>query len=176
MTAVTVLGQGLVRHPAKARGQDHGTDVELAALGLLGEIDGMAAADRHTDLAGVLGQVQTSIGIDEIGRRYRLGIVDMNRTCNVQSFVILIHQVTRTIGSTQAAGCALVGVDIAGTDIDVDREVAGLALDPGEIGVAQNLDVWRPTGLNQLGRENSERAVIGGEGLVQLGHHPANGR
>jgi hypothetical protein len=30
------------------------------------------------------------------------------------------------------------------------------------------------TDIHQLGRENSQRAVIGGKGLVQLGHLPAD--
>jgi hypothetical protein len=32
------------------------------------------------------------------------------------------------------------------------------------------------TDIHQLGRENSQRAVIGGKGLIQLGHLPADAR
>ena len=33
-----------------------------------------------------------------------------------------------------------------------------------------------PADLDQFGRENSHGAVIGGKGLVELGHMPANAR
>jgi hypothetical protein len=36
--------------------------------------------------------------------------------------------------------------------------------------------VHMPADLDQFGRDHSHGTVIGGEGLVQPGHHPANGR
>jgi hypothetical protein len=33
-----------------------------------------------------------------------------------------------------------------------------------------------PADLDQYGRNNSHRTVIGGKRFVQLGHNPANGR
>jgi hypothetical protein len=38
----------------------------------------------------------------------------------------------------------------------------------------ENLYVWVPADLDQFRRENSHRAVVGGKGLVQLGHVPAD--
>jgi hypothetical protein len=45
-----------------------------------------------------------------------------------------------------------------------------------QITICENLYIWRPTGLNQLGRQDSERTVVGREGLVKLSHDTANGR
>ena len=44
----------------------------------------------------------------------------------------------------------------------------------GSIGVKLNIDM--PADLDQFGRDNSHGTVIGGEGLVQLGHDPADSR
>jgi hypothetical protein len=33
-----------------------------------------------------------------------------------------------------------------------------------------------PADLDQFGRDNSHGTVIGGKGLIQLGHDPADGR
>ena len=40
----------------------------------------------------------------------------------------------------------------------------------------QKLDVEMPADLDQLGGDNSHRAVVGGEGLVELRHDPADRR
>jgi len=39
-----------------------------------------------------------------------------------------------------------------------------------------NLDIQMPAALHQLGGDNAHGTVVGGEGLVQLGHNPADGR
>jgi hypothetical protein len=44
-----------------------------------------------------------------------------------------------------------------------------------DIGKGDQLYVNVPADLDQFGRDNSHGAVICGEGLVQLGHNPANG-
>ena len=43
-------------------------------------------------------------------------------------------------------------------------------------GIGQNLDIRMPADLDQFGREYSHGAIIGGIGLVKLGHVAANGR
>jgi len=49
---------------------------------------------------------------------------------------------------TQTAGGALIRVDITWPDIDLGSKVAGLSFQGQKIGVAENLDIGRPTGLN----------------------------
>ena len=75
-----------------------------------------------------------------------------------------------------AAARAEVRVDEAGVVEDLGLEVAGLALEAGELGVGDDLDVEVAAGLDQLGRQGAHRAVVGGEGLVELRHVPAEGR
>jgi hypothetical protein len=38
------------------------------------------------------------------------------------------------------------------------------------------LDIDVPADLDQFGRDNSHGTFVRGEGLVELGHHPADGR
>jgi hypothetical protein len=57
-----------------------------------------------------------------------------------------------------------------------DVEIAGLAGNFLQFGEGVNIDVAVPADLDQLGGNDSHGAVIGGEGLVQLGHNPANSR
>jgi hypothetical protein len=47
---------------------------------------------------------------------------------------------------------------------------------PVYFSIGQNLYIGMPADLDQFGREYSNGAVIGGKGLVQLGHMAANGR
>jgi hypothetical protein len=43
------------------------------------------------------------------------------------------------------------------------------------LGVGDNLNIKMPADLDQFRRENSHGAVVGGKGLVQLRHDPADG-
>ena len=45
-----------------------------------------------------------------------------------------------------------------------------------DFSVAQGLYVWMPVDLDQFGREYSHRAVVGGEGLIELSHMATDGR
>jgi hypothetical protein len=82
----------------------------------------------------------------------------------------------RAVLDTGAAPGAEIHFDAAGTLFDFDLEVAGTPLDAFKIRVSDQLDVQMPADLDQYGRDDSHRAVIGGKRLVQLGHDPANGR
>jgi hypothetical protein len=44
------------------------------------------------------------------------------------------------------------------------------------LGEGQKLNVEMPADLDQFGREDSHGTVVGGEGLVQLGHDATDGR
>lgn len=136
----------------------------------------MTATDRYADLAGIVFQVKTGAWIDKIGGRHRLGIIDMNRAGDGQSFVIGVHHVTRTILGTQTAGRAFVGIDIAGVQTNRCLEFTWFSIKGKEIGVAQNFNIGRPTGLNQLRSKDSKRTVVGGKCFVQLGHGAAHRR
>ena len=45
-----------------------------------------------------------------------------------------------------------------------------------DFGVGDQIDIQVPADLDQLGRDNSHRAFVGGKGLVQLCHPTSDGR
>jgi hypothetical protein len=55
------------------------------------------------------------------------------------------------------------------------REVPGITRDLLNFRQSQQFDVEVPADLDQLGGDNSHCTVVGGEGLVQLCHYPADG-
>jgi hypothetical protein len=77
---------------------------------------------------------------------------------------------------TSAASRALGGIDIAGFLFQGGREISRLAGNVFQFGEGEELDVGVPADLDQLGRDNSHGAVIGGKGLVDLRHGAADGR
>ena len=127
MLAVAVLLQGRIRHPAEARRHDHRPDLQGDVLGLLAEVDGVAAADRYADLAGVVLDVQAGLGIDVIGGRHRLRIIDVDGPGDVQPLVVGIDQMPRAVGGAKPAGRALVGVDVTGPQLQLGLEFTGFA-------------------------------------------------
>ena len=91
MLAVTVLLQGLIRHLAEAGRHDDRPDMESTFHRLLVEINGEAAAYRHTYFTCSMLQMQAGTGINIIGGWHGLGIIDMNGTGYRQTFIIGIH-------------------------------------------------------------------------------------
>jgi hypothetical protein len=120
--------------------------------------------------------VQAAAGINIICCWDCLGIINVDRTGYIQSFIVIIHLMTRTVSGTKTAGCTVLCNDIAGTLTDISFEFTWFPLQGKQISICENLNIWRPTGLNQLGRQDSERTIVGWKGLVKLSHYPANGR
>lgn len=57
----------------------------------------------------------------------------------------------------------------------LDSEFAYLSLYGHQFCLGDNLDVGRPTGLNQFRCKNSDSAVVSGKGLVKLRHDSPDG-
>ncbi len=72
------------------------------------------------------------------------------------------------------AAHALVPVDHGGFLADIDGEVAHVARDLLDLAVGHEGDVLVLRAVHHARREDAGRAVDGGEGLVQLGHDPAD--
>jgi len=119
-------------------------------------------------------QVQTGTWVDKIGGGHCLRIIDMDRPGELQALIVFINKVTRAVCGTQTAGGTFLGDDIPRPDVELNIESARFAVQGKKIGVGKNFNIWRPTGLYQLWRQDSERTVIGRESLVQLGHYPAD--
>jgi len=59
---------------------------------------------------------------------------------------------------------------------DFDFEITGRTFHGLKVCIRDQLDVHVPADLDQFGRDDSHGAVVGGKGLVQLGHDSADGR
>jgi hypothetical protein len=81
----------------------------------------------------------------------------------------------RAIFHAGPATGAAVGDDATGSLAHLDAEISRSTLDTLKIRIRNQFDVHVPADLDQLGRDDSHRAVVGGKGLVQLGHDPADG-
>ncbi len=77
-------------------------------------------------------------------------------------------------GGAVAASRALGEIDVPGRFCELDGEAAGLAFDGFHRPAGQDLHVGVPADLDELGREDAGRAVVGGKRLVELGHDPAD--
>ena len=60
--------------------------------------------------------------------------------------------------------------------MDSNLEISFIAFNLLYISTGDQIYIKMPADLDQFGRENSHGTVIGGEGLVQLGHNSTNGR
>ena len=176
MFTEAVLGKGFLGNATEAGRHDHCSDIKSPFLRFLAEINGFALADRDADLAGLIVEMETAARIDIIGRRDSLWIINMDGTGNIQPLVVIIYLMAWTICCAEAAGGTIIRIDISGTQTDISFKITWFALDGKQISICKNFDIWRPTGLNQLGRQDSERTVVGREGLIQLSHYPADGR
>jgi hypothetical protein len=76
----------------------------------------------------------------------------------------------RTIFNARAASRAAIFNDGAGAFSDFDFEISRGSLDRFQISVGDQLDVHVPADLDQFGGDNSHGTIVGGKGLVQLGH------
>jgi hypothetical protein len=82
----------------------------------------------------------------------------------------------RAVFNANAAACAQIHVDAPGPLSDFHFEIPGRPLDRLQIRIGDELDIQMPADLDQFGGDNSHGAVIGGKGLIQLSHGPADGR
>jgi len=74
-----------------------------------------------------------------------------------------------------AAG-AQIFVHVAGFPLHANFEIASFTADSLDFAVGEKIYFGMPTDIQQLRRENSDSAIIGGERLVELGHSSANAR
>jgi len=86
-----------------------------------------------------------------------------------------VRVMNRAVFSTGRAPRAPVLYDVPGVLDQRDPEVSRFAFDTVNFSMCQDLYVRMPADLDQFGREYSHGAVIGREGLVELGHVAANG-
>ena len=149
---------------------------ELKGLLVTALVDeGQTALDAGMHRAGHLAGGRAAF-FDGIGAGHGLGIELVGRLALAQAQVEAIVGAHRADLVALAAGSAFVHIDKTRLFSNGDGEIASLAVNPAHLRLGEQFDVQMASGLHQLGRDDAHGAVVGGEGLVQLGHHAADGR
>ncbi len=103
-----------------------------------------------------------------------LGIFFIDGFSCGQSFVIFIGQFYGTDLTAFPATSALGQIHKAGLLPESGLEMSCFSIQSENFGVGQNFDIQMPADLDQFGRDNSHGTIIGGKGLIQLRHQPAD--
>jgi hypothetical protein len=89
--------------------------------------------------------------------------------------IVWIRDLYRAVFYTSCTTRAFVLDNVSRLFIQGDPEVSCFPCYTVNFSIGQDLYVRVPADLDQFGREYSHRAVIGGIGLVKLGHMATNG-
>ena len=142
---------------------------------LLVKIYGPAITCWHADLA--LGTLQKEalgrIHHTDCGHRLRKREVDALDGCKPR--IIVIRDSHGTIFGADTATGTLVRIHVAGLLHQINREIAGISPDPFHLGIGHDDNIGMGRALQKFGRQDAHGTIIGGKGLVQLAHLPANG-
>ena len=147
----------------------------LDDLFLLLVVDGVGRTDALAHPALALGEPAAVLHLDggPLGHRLREG--DVDGLGRLQPLVELVGGLGRALLHAELAADALGPVDHGRLLADVDGEVAHVARHLVDLAVGHQLDVLVLGAVDHARREDAGRAVDGGEGLVELGHDPADG-
>jgi hypothetical protein len=141
----------------------------------LTEIDGLVLTDPFANTAFFLFQVKT--GLVDVGDQGNgLSEIDMDGFVLRYFLIELIRIFDRAVFNARRTPGALALDDVPGLSKQGDLEISSFPCDALYFRIRQDFDVWMPADLDQFGREDSDGAVIGRKGLIQLGHVAADGR
>ncbi len=90
--------------------------------------------------------------------------------------IVWIRDLDRAVLYTGRTTRAFVLYNVSGLFIQGDLEVSCFPFYSVNFSIGQDLYIGMPADLDQFGREYSHGTIIGGVGLVKLGHLAANGR
>jgi hypothetical protein len=159
----------------EARRQNDRPYVYFHLLRRLIKIDGLILTDRFANTTFLLFQVKAAfINIRDKGNGLRE--VDMDGFILRYFLVKLIRVFDRAVFYAGRTTRAFALCNISGLFNQGDLEVPCFSFYTVNFSVGQDLYIGIPADLDQFGREYSNGAVIGGKGLVKLGHMATNGR
>ncbi len=172
--AVTVLLQRTRIERIETGGQYYRSYLQLDQFFLLLEVYGPCLAGLLTDATPALGQIQARLGVDGHLAGDRLGKRQVCRLPLCQPHVEFVRYTTRALLGTVAATRALLYIHIAGFPAHSNPEVASRAVQFHYVAVGEKVYAVMASALDHLGRQDTHRAIVGREGLVQLGHATTN--
>jgi len=158
-----------------SRGDDDRSGLNGQFLFLILKIDRLGWTKFFTGLASPLRKKDTVDGVNGILQGNGLRIFHMDRFSLGKTRIIFTIHFGRAFLSTETAGNTFRRIHIAWVLNDFDFKIPLFPGDALHLGEGQELNVEMPADLDQFGRENSHGTVIGGEGLIQLGHDPTDG-
>ena len=100
----------------------------------------------------------------------------MDRFIRRQILIIRVRSRDRTVFYTNCTTRAYILYDVSGFFYKGYPEVSRLPINAVNLRIGKDLYVRMPADLDQFWRKNSHGALIGGKGLVKLGHMAADGR
>jgi hypothetical protein len=144
---------------------------------LLFIINGFCLANLGTNAALLaLAQLTAVFGVNAMGRRNALGEILIDGLALSQPHIEIILDRGWTLFHAGPTAGTEILIHIAGLFAHLHIKGTNLALYLFHLAVGEEIDIGMPTGIQQLRRENSDGAVVGGKGFVQLGHLAANTR
>jgi hypothetical protein len=107
-----------------------------------------------------------------IGTWHGLGKKLIDGRSSDQPLFVIIGDLDGTDLCTIPTGLTGFDRNITGFFVDQDFEIPGASLHLVDLCMGQDFNVSMPPCVDQFGRHDAHRAVIGGERLVELGHGP----
>jgi len=176
-TVVTVFRDYRRVEDIVSSGQNDSAYLQVQQLVLLFEVNSVCLANLGTDAALFpLTQLATVLSINAVGGGNALGKILIYGRPLAQPLIVCIFNSGWTLLHAGTAASAKVLVYIACLFTNLYLECTHLAVYLFHFAVGEEIDFWMPTGIQQLRRENSDGAVVGGKGLVQLSHFAADTR
>jgi hypothetical protein len=159
---------------SKPRRKNHGACLNRDFLLLVVEVYRTGGTKLLTGAAFPFLKIDAMVFIDDILERHGLGVLHINGFSLHEAFVVFAIHFLRAFFSAGAAGNALLHVYISGAFENLYLKVPLCTADIQNLREGEDLDVKMPADLDQFRGNDSHGAVIGGEGLVQLRHDPAD--
>ena len=105
-----------------------------------------------------------------------LGIFFKCRPTRGKSLVIFIGAGYGTYFLAFTTAGTFVQIDIAGCLMNLCRKIARFPFKIDKFRIGEQFNVEMPADLDQFGRDDSHGTVVGGKGLIQLGHESPDRR
>ena len=175
--AVTINRGNIRNKRLKPGSKDDGSHFDSVDFVLLVEVHGICRTEFFTGFAFAFLSLKIDAGlrVNGIFQGNRLRVLDVSGFSFVQVAVEFVVHLFGTFLRTNAAGDAFFRVNIARPFAYRYRKTTGGAFHLFHISHGDELNIEMTPAFHQLRGENTHGTIIGGKGLVQLRHAPADG-